>query len=462
MQRIPTNAAPRKTILVVDDSPLWASLVQAVLGSDCQIIQCLSGAAAVPAYAQCLPDWVWMDISMPGGTGFAAARALLAMWPEARILFVTQHDENEFRREAASVGAVGYVLKDNLAAAVELMRPAPAPGPKPNAAGPAGPAGWLTTLMRSFFQPTAALATALGLALLTASCGKRPPAPDPEIVARVGDTAITRAQVLRAWERRQRGTAPLAPTTMLADLVDEAAGYAQAQRSGFLDKPETQIALRQWVTSRYREETYRDLAAAPEPSERELREAYAERTNSFVRPPALNLAVILHEVPRTATAEKRAEARQIVVGWRASILAATNASRAFGQTASAHSDDSATRYRRGETGWLSHAELGARLAPEVVAAAATQESGALSEPLAGPKGFYLVQVLGRRGAEVRPFAEVEPTLRHQLREARRLTSETQLRVALRTGLDIRTNLDVLSALTLTNRPAPLPATMRKG
>ena len=304
--------------------------------------------------------------------------------------------------------------------------------------------------------------TALGLVLLAASCGQRPPAPDPEIVARVGDTAITRAQVLRAWERRQRGTAPLTAATVLADLVDEAAGYAQAQRSGFLDKPETQIALRQWVASRYREEAYRDLAASPEPSERELREAYAERTNSFVRPPALNLAVILHEVPRTATAEKRAEARQIVAGWRASILASTNASRAFGQTASAHSDDSATRYRRGEIGWLSHAELAARLAPEVVAAAAKLESGTLSEPLPGPRGFYLVQVIGRRGAEVRPFAEVEPTLRHQLRETKRLTSEAQLRVTVRSGLVIRTNLTLLHTLTLTNRPTTLPATMPKG
>ena len=314
----------------------------------------------------------------------------------------------------------------------------------------------------AFYILHSAFCILLGLVLLVASCGKRPPAPDPEIVARVGDTAITRAQVLRAWERRQRGTAPLAAATVLADLVDEAAGYAQAQRSGFLDKPETQIALRQWVTSRYREEAYRELTASPEPSERELREAYAEHTNSFVRPPVLNLAVILHEVPRTATAEKRAEARQIVAGWRTDILAATNASRAFGQAASAHSDDSATRYRRGEIGWLSHAELGARLAPEVVAAAALQESGALSEPLAGPKGFYLVQVLGRRGAEVRPFAEVAPILRHQLREAKRLTSETQLRVALRSGLDIRTNLAVLQNLALTNRPTTPPSVMPKG
>ena len=118
----------------MDDNPAWTLLVQATLGSEYQITQCLSGAAAVAAYAQCLPDWVWMDISMPGVNGFAAARALLAMWPEARVLFVTHHDENEFRREAAGLGAVGYVLKDHLADAVELFSRELAPTLSPAAA----------------------------------------------------------------------------------------------------------------------------------------------------------------------------------------------------------------------------------------------------------------------------------------------------------------------------------------
>ncbi len=73
-----TSAASRKTLLVVDDNASWALLVQATLGSEYQIAQCLRGADAVAAYAQCLPDWVWMDISMPGVNGFAATRALLA------------------------------------------------------------------------------------------------------------------------------------------------------------------------------------------------------------------------------------------------------------------------------------------------------------------------------------------------------------------------------------------------
>ena len=128
------STAPRKTLLVVDDNPDWAPLVQALLGSEYHIIQCLNGAEAVAAYTQHRPDWVWMDISMPGVNGFAATRALLARWPEARVVFVTQHDEKEFRHEAASLGAVGYVLKDHLADAVELFSRELAPTLSPTAA----------------------------------------------------------------------------------------------------------------------------------------------------------------------------------------------------------------------------------------------------------------------------------------------------------------------------------------
>jgi len=294
------------------------------------------------------------------------------------------------------------------------------------------------------------------LGLMVCGCRQPERASDPEVVAEIDGVTVTRAQLLAAWQKRPRGGTNVPAATVLADLVDEAACYAQARRSGFLDQPETKAALQRWVAARYRDEKYREVAAAPEPVERELREAYAERTNSFVRPAALNLAVILHEVPMTATPEKRQEARQKVATWRADILAATNASLAFARTASAHSADPTTRYKRGDLGWLSQAELTARLGPEIVPACAALDPGGLSEPIEGPRGFNLVKLLGRRGAEVRPFAEVEPILRHRVREEKRLAAEAQLRSAIRGRLDIRTNLVVLQNLTLTNRPAATP------
>lgn len=306
----------------------------------------------------------------------------------------------------------------------------------------------------------------LVLALLTGvlcGCRRQEPAFQPGVVAEIGGVPVTQAQLQSAWERRQRGsTTNLPSVSVLSDLVDEAAAYAQAQRSGFMERPEIQNAIRQLIVAKYREAQQATNQASLEPVDRELRAAYVERTNLFVRPASLNVGVIVHEVPRTATPEKREEARQQVARWRQEILASTNVNRAFGQAAGSYSADSTTRYRRGEVGWLSHAELSVRLAPEVVTAASEMKEGSISEPIATPRGFYLIQLLGKRAAEVRPYAEMESTIRYQMREARRLAAETQFRTAIRSGLEIRTNMTLLNSLSLTNRPPSPPPVMPKG
>ena len=46
--------------------------------------------------------------------GLTATRRLVEAHPEARILIVTQHDDEELREAALEAGARGFVLKDDL------------------------------------------------------------------------------------------------------------------------------------------------------------------------------------------------------------------------------------------------------------------------------------------------------------------------------------------------------------
>jgi DNA-binding NarL/FixJ family response regulator len=55
-----------------------------------------------------------MDIKLGGMDGFATARAIRRSDPRARIIIITEHGEEEYRRAAYAVGACGFVLKDNL------------------------------------------------------------------------------------------------------------------------------------------------------------------------------------------------------------------------------------------------------------------------------------------------------------------------------------------------------------
>ena len=48
--------------------------------------------------------------------GLEATRRIRAAWPKARILIVTEYDDERWRAAARQAGACGYFLKDDLLA----------------------------------------------------------------------------------------------------------------------------------------------------------------------------------------------------------------------------------------------------------------------------------------------------------------------------------------------------------
>jgi DNA-binding NarL/FixJ family response regulator len=58
------------------------------------------------------PDLVVMDVVMPGGSGLEAVPKLLHEHPDLKVLVLSMQDDPRYVREAFSVGASGYVLKE--------------------------------------------------------------------------------------------------------------------------------------------------------------------------------------------------------------------------------------------------------------------------------------------------------------------------------------------------------------
>jgi two-component system response regulator DegU len=102
-------------VMIVDDNQAIHEIVRDALGPEVDdFADCSDGNEAVALYRTYHPDWVLMDIMMEKMDGLLATEAILAEDPHAKIIMITQHNEPSLREKAKRIGAVDFVLKENL------------------------------------------------------------------------------------------------------------------------------------------------------------------------------------------------------------------------------------------------------------------------------------------------------------------------------------------------------------
>jgi two-component system, NarL family, response regulator LiaR len=109
------EAAPPARLLIVDDHELVRESTQLMLEGepDLEVVgEAVDGRHALELCRQLHPDLVLMDVRMPEMDGLSATRAIKEEMPSISILLVSAYDSEDYRREARSAGAAGYVLKD--------------------------------------------------------------------------------------------------------------------------------------------------------------------------------------------------------------------------------------------------------------------------------------------------------------------------------------------------------------
>lgn len=112
-----------KKILVVDDSSIMRKMIAQTLRDQQHTVagEAKNGKDAVAMYKSLKPDIVTMDITMRDMDGFEAAKEILSVDPDARIIFLSNLDEDKYSQDAKRLGAVGYVNKHNAKAIVDLI-----------------------------------------------------------------------------------------------------------------------------------------------------------------------------------------------------------------------------------------------------------------------------------------------------------------------------------------------------
>lgn len=102
-------------VLVVDDNPKARQLIKDFVLTESDVsFECEDGAEALNAYIEFQPDWVLMDWDMKEVNGLVATKNIIAEFPNAKILMVTNYDEPDLRQAATQAGAIGYFKKEDL------------------------------------------------------------------------------------------------------------------------------------------------------------------------------------------------------------------------------------------------------------------------------------------------------------------------------------------------------------
>ena len=101
------------SILLVEDFAPFRAFVTSLLGGnlDMQVFWTSNGLEAVTKAQQLNPDLILMDIGLPDLDGLEAARRIRELAPSSKIVFLTQETSAEIVQEALSLGARGYVAK---------------------------------------------------------------------------------------------------------------------------------------------------------------------------------------------------------------------------------------------------------------------------------------------------------------------------------------------------------------
>ena len=124
-QATASGAVTRRRILVVeDDIDSARSLTWILRDMGHEVEYAINGYVAVDLAAQFLPEFVFLDLALPGMNGFEVCRRLKRQpgLERARVIAVTAYAQEEYRQRSRDAGCEGYIVKPlDPAALTELL-----------------------------------------------------------------------------------------------------------------------------------------------------------------------------------------------------------------------------------------------------------------------------------------------------------------------------------------------------
>ena len=264
------------------------------------------------------------------------------------------------------------------------------------------------------------------MGVLSANSGKRADdgaAADP-VVAVVGSEKITdsafRARMADRGGRIDGTYTNLAEKRgLLEEMIRFEVLVESARRAGAFDDPEMQRKIKQLAISRIEQQVAKEVGDAEALTQEEVAAYYAQQAAALAKPERVKVAFILIQLPAKVSPEKKAELAQRAADVRKEAEGLSPAVGNFGYLAAKYSEDQATRYKGGESGWLSQKQPSQRWGKEIVDQLfALEKPGAMTPVLETEDGLFIFRLMDRETAAAVPLERVEPNLRNRMIEER--------------------------------------------
>lgn len=111
-----TSHTRRSRVLLADDNRDMLEAIKSIITPEYDIVGSVhDGLELIRAEASLKPDIGIVDISMPVMNGIAAAAEIAKRGSAMKLIFLSVNEDSEFVRAAFEKGAIGYVVKRQMA-----------------------------------------------------------------------------------------------------------------------------------------------------------------------------------------------------------------------------------------------------------------------------------------------------------------------------------------------------------
>ncbi|MFL6564933.1 MAG: response regulator [Burkholderiales bacterium] len=103
----------RRVLVVEDDIDSARSLTWILRDLGHDVDYAINGYVAVDMAAKMRPEFVFLDLALPGMNGFEVCRRLRRIpgFEDTRIIAVTAYSQDDYRKRANDAGCNGYIVK---------------------------------------------------------------------------------------------------------------------------------------------------------------------------------------------------------------------------------------------------------------------------------------------------------------------------------------------------------------